>query len=111
MRLFAINTTSHSMKTGLVSTVKRISETVLDQGGYIRKIESIGTRDLPYRMSCHGYMQNKGSMNSSSVKRGIDYTVQNTNKNVNMGTSTKSFIFQKSKKKVNTTQKKCMSYK
>merc|ERR1712198_189553 len=48
-------------RAGLTSTVKRISESILDQGGYIRKIESLGTRDLPYRMSCHGYIQNKGS--------------------------------------------------
>merc|ERR1712212_1199547 len=48
-------------KGALVQTVKRVAESILDQGGYVRQIQSLGTRNLPYKMKSHGRVHNKGS--------------------------------------------------
>ena len=44
----------------LVQTVKRTAELVMDKGGYIRKVESLGTRALPSRMSARGLRHSEG---------------------------------------------------
>ncbi|XP_043210979.1 probable 28S ribosomal protein S6, mitochondrial [Amphibalanus amphitrite] len=48
-------------KPALVQTVKRTAELVMDRGGYIRKVESLGTRALPSRMAAHGLRHSEGS--------------------------------------------------
>ncbi|XP_076056664.1 mitochondrial ribosomal protein S6 [Oratosquilla oratoria] len=48
-------------KAGLVSVVKRVAEMVMEHGGYVSKVENLGSRDLPYRMKAHGQMHTKGS--------------------------------------------------
>ncbi|XP_050709799.1 probable 28S ribosomal protein S6, mitochondrial [Eriocheir sinensis] len=51
----------HMPKTRTVTTVKRVAESILDEGGFVSKIESLGARDLPYRMKAHGQIHSKGS--------------------------------------------------
>lgn len=45
----------------MVSTLKRTAETILNKGGIIRKLENLGTRALPYKMSEHGLVHRTGS--------------------------------------------------
>jgi len=45
----------------LVSTLKRTAETILNKGGIIRKLENLGTRPLPHKMSQHGTAHRTGS--------------------------------------------------
>lgn len=45
----------------MVSTLKRTAETILDKGGIIRKLENVGTRPLPYKISEHGLVHRTGS--------------------------------------------------
>lgn len=45
----------------IVSTLKRTAETIFDKGGIIRKLENLGTRPLPYKMSEHGLVHRTGS--------------------------------------------------
>lgn len=45
----------------MVSTLKRTAEAVLDKGGIIRKLENLGTRPLPHKMSQHGLVHRTGS--------------------------------------------------
>ncbi|KAG0714440.1 putative 28S ribosomal protein S6, mitochondrial [Chionoecetes opilio] len=51
----------HVPKPRTVSIVKRVAETILDEGGFVSKVESLGARDLPYRMKAHGQIHSKGS--------------------------------------------------
>ncbi|KAF0298609.1 putative 28S ribosomal protein S6, mitochondrial [Amphibalanus amphitrite] len=48
------------IRPALVQTVKRTAELVMDRGGYIRKVESLGTRALPSRMAAHGLRHSEG---------------------------------------------------
>ncbi|KAK8393071.1 hypothetical protein O3P69_013240 [Scylla paramamosain] len=51
----------HLPKNSTVAVVKRIAESILDEGGFVSKIESLGARELPYRMRAHGQLHSKGS--------------------------------------------------
>ncbi|KAF2884617.1 hypothetical protein ILUMI_21553 [Ignelater luminosus] len=48
-------------KPELVSTLKRTAESIYNKGGIIRKIENLGTKDMPYKTSVHGVVYNKAS--------------------------------------------------
>lgn len=48
-------------KTQLKSTLKRTAQAIFDKGGIIRRIENMGTRDMPYKTSVHGVVYNKAS--------------------------------------------------
>ncbi|KAF5277478.1 hypothetical protein FQR65_LT03815 [Abscondita terminalis] len=48
-------------KPELVSTLKRTAETLFNQGGIIRKLENLGTRDMPYKTSIHGMVYNRAN--------------------------------------------------
>ncbi|XP_071518502.1 small ribosomal subunit protein bS6m [Panulirus ornatus] len=48
-------------KARVVAAVKRIAESVLDEGGYVSKIESLGSKHLPYKMTRHGNIYTKGN--------------------------------------------------
>ncbi|CAG0902658.1 unnamed protein product [Darwinula stevensoni] len=48
-------------KADLVSTIKRTAEFIMNHGGYLRKIESLGTRKLPYRMWKTGLSHREGN--------------------------------------------------
>lgn len=45
----------------VISTLRRSADTIFAKGGIIRKIENLGTRDLPYKMSAHGSVHRQGS--------------------------------------------------
>lgn len=49
------------MQPELVATLKRTAGTILDKGGIIRKLENLGTRPLPHKMSEHGLVHRTGS--------------------------------------------------
>ncbi|XP_045110098.1 probable 28S ribosomal protein S6, mitochondrial [Portunus trituberculatus] len=51
----------HLPKNSTVGVVKRVAESILDEGGFVSKIESLGARELPYRMRAHGQLHSKGS--------------------------------------------------
>ncbi|CAH2002873.1 unnamed protein product [Acanthoscelides obtectus] len=46
-------------KPELRTALKRTSETIFQKGGIIRKLENLGTRDLPFKISVHGVVYNK----------------------------------------------------
>merc|ERR1712062_796398 len=48
-------------KPALVSAVKRVAEEIYIGGGYIRKIESLGTRQLPYIKQCKKLRHTEGT--------------------------------------------------
>ncbi|CAH1099917.1 unnamed protein product [Psylliodes chrysocephalus] len=41
-------------KPELTSALKRAANTIFQKGGIIRKLEHLGTRDMPYKISVHG---------------------------------------------------------
>ncbi|XP_026470516.1 probable 28S ribosomal protein S6, mitochondrial [Ctenocephalides felis] len=45
----------------IFSTLKRTAESIFDKGGVIRKIENLGARDLPFKMSEHGQVYRQGN--------------------------------------------------
>lgn len=45
----------------VVSTLKRTSQIIFDKGGFIRKLENLGTKNLPYKISTHGMPHRIGS--------------------------------------------------
>ncbi|GAB0100442.1 Probable 28S ribosomal protein S6, mitochondrial [Sergentomyia squamirostris] len=45
----------------IVSGVKRMAEIILDRGGVIRSINSLGTRELPYKISSQGLVHRTGT--------------------------------------------------
>lgn len=40
--------------------MKRASEGIFERGGFIRKIENLGPRALPYKISKHGQVHREG---------------------------------------------------
>ncbi|KAK8719575.1 hypothetical protein OTU49_013944 [Cherax quadricarinatus] len=48
-------------KASTVSAVKRIADSILDEGGYVSKFESLGTQELPFKLSIHGQIHTKGN--------------------------------------------------
>lgn len=48
-------------KSQLKSTIKRTAQAIFDKGGIIRRIENMGTRDMPFKTSVHGVVYNKAS--------------------------------------------------
>ncbi|XP_017053544.1 probable 28S ribosomal protein S6, mitochondrial [Drosophila ficusphila] len=45
----------------LISVIKRTAESILDKGGIIRKLENLGTRALPHKVSEHGVVHREGT--------------------------------------------------
>ncbi|XP_021931157.1 probable 28S ribosomal protein S6, mitochondrial isoform X2 [Zootermopsis nevadensis] len=45
----------------LISTLRRTADAIFNKGGIIRKVENLGTRNLPYKMSAHGSVHKQGS--------------------------------------------------
>ncbi|XP_064093631.1 small ribosomal subunit protein bS6m-like isoform X2 [Macrobrachium nipponense] len=88
MPLYELSMIVRSMpKAGLIKTVQRISENILDQGGYLRKIENLGNRELPYRMSAHGRMHTKGSyflIHFDAPPATIDPICDNCNRDIDL---------------------------
>lgn len=37
-----------------MTTLKRTANAIFDKGGIIRKLENLGSRDMPYKTSVHG---------------------------------------------------------
>ncbi|EDW78950.1 small ribosomal subunit protein bS6m [Drosophila tropicalis] len=48
-------------RTELISVIKRTAEAILDKGGIIRKLENLGTRALPHKLSEHGVVHRTGT--------------------------------------------------
>ena len=48
------------MQPELVSTLKRTAETIFNKGGIIRKIDNLGSKPLPYKMSANGQVYKTG---------------------------------------------------
>ncbi|KAB0796424.1 hypothetical protein PPYR_10485 [Photinus pyralis] len=48
-------------KPELVTTLKRTAETLFSRGGIIRKLENLGTRDIPFKISAHGVVYKQAS--------------------------------------------------
>ncbi|KAL7647111.1 UNVERIFIED_CONTAM: hypothetical protein RMT77_002369 [Armadillidium vulgare] len=48
-------------KPNLVNIVKRTSEMIMDNKGYIEKIEFLGTKPLPLKIDAHGRTHNRAS--------------------------------------------------
>lgn len=49
-----------SLQAELVTVMRRAAEGIFERGGFIRKIENLGARDLPYKMSRHGLVHKHG---------------------------------------------------
>lgn len=49
------------LQNEIFSTLKRTAESIFDKGGVIRKIENLGARDLPFKMSEHGQVYRQGN--------------------------------------------------
>lgn len=49
-----------NFQTELVTIMKRAAEGIFERGGFIRKIENLGARALPYKMSRHGLVHKHG---------------------------------------------------
>ncbi|KAH8286871.1 hypothetical protein KR018_003570 [Drosophila ironensis] len=45
----------------LISVIKRTAESILDKGGIIRRLENLGTRPLPHKVSEHGVVHREGT--------------------------------------------------
>nr|CAG4652318.1 EOG090X0IQO [Triops cancriformis] len=48
-------------KPEMVATLKRAAEGILDRGGILRKMESLGAKALPYRINAHGLHHTEGT--------------------------------------------------
>jgi small subunit ribosomal protein S6 len=44
----------------VISTLRRTAGAIFNKGGIIRKLENLGTRNLPYKMSAHGSVHRQG---------------------------------------------------
>lgn len=70
-RVFCVHFTPHNHITSkhrplhpqpeVIATLKRTADKILDNGGIIRKLENLGTRPLPYKISEHGLVHRTGS--------------------------------------------------
>lgn len=45
----------------MVQTIKRATTSIFDKGGNIRKIENLGSRELPYKISLNREVQKEGN--------------------------------------------------
>ncbi|XP_022911463.1 small ribosomal subunit protein bS6m isoform X2 [Onthophagus taurus] len=45
----------------LTTSLKRTANTIFEKGGVIRKIENLGTRDMPHKQSAHGVVYKQAS--------------------------------------------------
>ncbi|XP_069698698.1 small ribosomal subunit protein bS6m [Periplaneta americana] len=45
----------------IITTLKRSAESIFSKGGIIRKIENLGSGDLPYKMRAHSLVHRQGS--------------------------------------------------
>ncbi|XP_023019351.2 mitochondrial ribosomal protein S6 [Leptinotarsa decemlineata] len=48
-------------KPELKNVLKRTATAILEKNGVIRKLENLGTRDMPYKTSAHGVAYNRAS--------------------------------------------------
>ncbi|ENN73559.1 probable 28S ribosomal protein S6, mitochondrial [Dendroctonus ponderosae] len=48
-------------KPEVKQVLRRVADHIFAKGGIIRKLENLGTRDMPYRTGAHGVMYNKAS--------------------------------------------------
>ncbi|XP_060535079.1 small ribosomal subunit protein bS6m [Cylas formicarius] len=48
-------------KPELKTVLRRAADCIFNKGGIIRKLENLGTRDMPYKTSVHGVVYNKAS--------------------------------------------------
>jgi len=46
----------------IISTLKRTATQIFDKGGFVRKVENLGPRNLPYKISEHGVVNKTGSL-------------------------------------------------
>lgn len=44
-----------------MNTLKRTAESIFQKGGFLRKIENLGSRNLPFKVSEHGLVHKIGS--------------------------------------------------
>jgi small subunit ribosomal protein S6 len=44
----------------LLKALRRTADVIFDRGGFIRKIENLGPRTLPYKVSIHGLVNREG---------------------------------------------------
>ncbi|KAH8378928.1 hypothetical protein KR009_002133 [Drosophila setifemur] len=49
------------LQAELISVIKRTAESILDKGGIIRKLENLGTRALPHKVSEHGVVHREST--------------------------------------------------
>lgn len=40
----------------VVSTLKRVTSTIFNTGGFIRKIDNLGLKPIPYKTRAHGHV-------------------------------------------------------
>jgi small subunit ribosomal protein S6 len=45
----------------MITTLKRTAEAIFERGGFIRKIENLGSRSLPFKVSEHGLVHKAGN--------------------------------------------------
>ncbi|XP_034480464.1 probable 28S ribosomal protein S6, mitochondrial [Drosophila innubila] len=45
----------------LISVIKRTAESIFNKGGIIRKLENLGSRPLPHKVSEHGVVHREGT--------------------------------------------------
>ncbi|XP_055643597.1 probable 28S ribosomal protein S6, mitochondrial [Toxorhynchites rutilus septentrionalis] len=45
----------------IVTVLKRTAEAIFEKGGFIRKLDNLGTRPLPFKTSSHGLVHRTGS--------------------------------------------------
>ncbi|KAJ8950158.1 hypothetical protein NQ314_008011 [Rhamnusium bicolor] len=48
-------------KPELKTILKRTANAIFDKGGFIRKLENLGTREMPYKTSAHGVVYDRAS--------------------------------------------------
>ncbi|XP_046984495.1 probable 28S ribosomal protein S6, mitochondrial [Schistocerca americana] len=67
--------------------LKRASQTIFDKGGVIRKIENLGTRQLPFKIRKHGLVEKKASyflIEFDTSPKTIDYLIDEFHRDVDV---------------------------
>ncbi|XP_014478693.1 PREDICTED: probable 28S ribosomal protein S6, mitochondrial [Dinoponera quadriceps] len=74
-------------KPDVVATLKRTSETIFKTGGFIRKMENWGTKDLPYKMSANGQVHrqaNRFFICFDAPSNSIDYILDECKRDIDV---------------------------
>lgn len=50
------------MQAELTTALKRVATNIFDRGGIIRKLENLGTRSTPYKISSHSQVHRQASL-------------------------------------------------